>query len=95
MDNNAEEQTLRLESAEGEVAYRFAAGAVSRRIGTGSWSRVLDRVKSSSMERDARPTVTAWRWELELQPQTRGSYKPGRVRPLFTFLAVPLSAEKP
>ena len=95
LDNNAEEQTLRLESAKGEVDYRYAMGAVYRRIGTGAWSRVLDGVKSSFMENDRRPAVTAWRWELELQPTTRGSFKPGRVRPLFTFLAVPPSAETP
>jgi hypothetical protein len=41
------------------------------------------------MAADQRQYVTAWRWELELQPRAKGSVKPGRVRPLFTFLAVP------
>ena len=41
------------------------------------------------MTADPREYVTAWRWELELQPRATGSVKPGRVRPLFTFLAVP------
>jgi hypothetical protein len=95
LDNNANEQILRLESVKGQVVYRFSGSALFRRIGSGPWSLILDRVKSSSMQRDQRPTVTAWRWELEIQPQTRGSFKPGRVRPLFTFLAVPPSAATP
>jgi hypothetical protein len=41
------------------------------------------------MTADKREHVTAWRWELELQTRATGSVKPGRIRPLFTFLAVP------
>jgi hypothetical protein len=41
------------------------------------------------MAADRREHVTAWRWELELATRTQGSVKPGRVRPLFTFVAVP------
>jgi len=44
------------------------------------------------MAADPRERVVAWRWELELRPRPSGSVKPGRIRPLFTFLAVP---EKP
>jgi hypothetical protein len=94
-DNTGDEPILRLQGSRYQVDYRFASGAVYRRNGTGPWSRVLERVGSSSMERDQRPMVTVWRWELELQPQTRGSFKPGRVRPLFTFLAVPPATATP
>jgi hypothetical protein len=41
------------------------------------------------MQPDRREYITAWRWELELQTRATGSVKPGRVRPLFTFIAVP------
>jgi len=87
-DKSADEPLFRLEGDSSEVDYRYSQDAIYRRIGDGPWSRVLERVQSSSMEREQRPTVTVWRWELELRPQTHGSFKPGRVRPLFTFLAV-------
>jgi hypothetical protein len=41
------------------------------------------------MTSDPREYVTPWRWELELETRAKGSVKPGRVRPLFTFIAVP------
>jgi hypothetical protein len=93
--NNSAEPVLRLEGLTNQVDYRFAANAVYRRTAGGPWLRVLDHVASSSMERESRPTVTVWRWELELQPQATGSFKPSRVRPLFTFLAVPPAASAP
>ncbi len=79
---------LRLEGRTNQVDYRFADSAVYRRAGTGNWSPVLQRVKASSMEPDRRSTVVGWRWELELMTSARGSYRPGRFRPLFTFEAV-------
>lgn len=85
-------QVLRLESAKGPVLYRFATNAVTRRVGGGPWASLLPNVKSSSMSADPREHVTAWRWELELQTRTYGSAKPSRIRPLFTFLAVPETA---
>jgi hypothetical protein len=84
--------TLYLQGSRGEIAYRFSTNCVSRRLGEGSWVSVLSRVKSSTMQSDPRQNVTAWRWELELQPRVKGSIKPGRVRPLFTFIAVPQTA---
>ena len=78
-----------LKGARAETAYRFSTNAVFRRLGDGPWVRLLTNVKSSVIEPDARQHVTAWRWELELQPRQKGSVKPGRVRPLFTFMAVP------
>jgi hypothetical protein len=94
-DASGDEPILRLRSATSQIDYRFAASALYRRSGAGPWSKILDRVESSSMVRDARPTVIAWRWELELQPKATGSFKPGRVRPLFTFLAVPPAGANP
>jgi hypothetical protein len=94
-DNSGDNPVLRLEGSTNQVNYRFTGSAVCRRTGTGPWSRILEHVGSSLMEREQRPAVIVWRWELELQPQATGSFKPGRVRPLFTFLAVPPSAALP
>jgi hypothetical protein len=85
------ERTLSLPAARGEVAYRFSGRALFRRAGEGPWVRVLANVKSSTMAAERRSNVTAWRWELELQPRTKGAVKPSRMRPLFTFLAVPVT----
>jgi hypothetical protein len=82
-------QIAYLEGLHSEAAYRFSTNAVFRRVGEGPWVKLLSNVKSSVIEPDARQHVTAWRWELELQPRQKGSVKPGRVRPLFTFIAVP------
>ncbi len=94
-DNRGDDPVLRLEGSTNQVNYRFTGSAVYRRTGTGPWSRILEHVGSSLMKRELRPAVIVWRWELELQPQATGSFKPGRVRPLFTFLAVPPSAAMP
>ena len=82
-------QLLSLEGPSTAVVYSFATNAISRRFGTGPWVRLLPNVKSSTMTADKREHVTAWRWELELQTRATASVKPGRIRPLFTFLAVP------
>jgi len=89
LEQTPAEQIARLEGARGEVAYRFSTNAVFRRVGKGPWVRLLSSVKSSVIQPDARQHVTAWRWELELQSRQAGSVKPGRVCPLFTFIAVP------
>jgi hypothetical protein len=89
VENADDGQLLYLEGAQATVIYIFTTNAVFRSIGGGPWSRVLEHVKSSTMSPDQREYVTAWRWELELQPRAVASVKPGRVRPLFTFLAVP------
>jgi hypothetical protein len=88
-------QVLRLRGAGGQVEYRFAEGALYRRLGNGPWGRLLNNVKASSMQPDPRGRVTAWRWELELQPEHRGTVKASRIRPLFTFVAVPQTASAP
>ena len=89
LENTDAGQLLDLDGPDRVVTYLFATNAVSRRIGAGPWTRVLPSVKSSVMSADRREYVTAWRWELEIQPRTIGAVKPGRIRPLFTFLAVP------
>lgn len=89
LENTDTGQLLYLEGARGAVAYRFSTNAVFRRLGTGVWVRLLPKVKSSTMTADPRQSVTAWRWELELQPRGSGSVRPSRVRPLFSFIAVP------
>jgi type II secretory pathway pseudopilin PulG len=89
VENTDAGQLLYLEGARGTVVYRVTTNAVFRSVGAAPWVRLLENVKSSTMAADQREYVTAWRWELELQPHGKGSVKPGRVRPLFTFLAVP------
>ena len=87
--NTNGEQLLYLAGPRGTREYRFADDSIFRRVDQGAWSRTIANVRSSTMESDARGNVTAWRWELELQPRLKGPAKAGRVRPLFTFMAVP------
>ena len=89
LENGPGQETLYLSGTRGTITYRFADGRVFRRLGEGPWVRVLSDIQASTMRADARGEVRAWRWELELQPQTKGIVKAGRIRPLFTFLAVP------
>ena len=89
VENTEAGQLFYLQSAQGAVEYSFSTNGISRRLGEGAWVRLLPNVKSSTMTADPRKQVTAWRWELELRPRVTGSIKPGRVRPLFTFMAVP------
>lgn len=49
---------------------------------------LLRRVRSSEMKMDRRESVVAWQWELELKP----SHAKARLRPLFTFTAVPAAS---
>ena len=82
-------QFLELQGPRAQVAYRFSSNSISRRAGKAPWVCVLPQVKSSTMKSDPRQYATAWQWDLELETRAQGSLKPGRVRPLFTFLAVP------
>jgi hypothetical protein len=86
------DQTIRIPQRDREVFYRFADTQVFRKTGTDApWLPLLSKVQSSQMTRDPRAHVTAWRWELELQI----SRKDTRLRPLFTFLAVPENGKQP
>jgi hypothetical protein len=89
VETGTDGQTLRLPNAKGDVLYRFENDTVERKTGEQNWIRLLSNVKSSSMHPDPRQKVTAWTWEVELLPRVKGYNKPGRVRPLFTFVAVP------
>ena len=92
VEENAKETLLQVPQAAGEVRYRLRDGIISRQTsGNTNWIDLLPNVKSSRMEPDPRRHVTAWRWELELQ----GRQKVARVKPLFTFQAVPATGTKP
>jgi hypothetical protein len=82
------EQALHIPHPTGEVVYVFIDGAVSRRTAPDApWTEVLGGVESSAMQSDQRKHVQAWRWEVELKPRQ----KDPRVKPLFSFEAVPAS----
>lgn len=85
---------VRIETTAGDVMYHTADNVLWRTKG-GARAPVLRNVKNSAMTPELRGGVTAWRWELELQPRAKGGVKPGRVRPLFTFLAVQPRNSKP
>ena len=90
--SDAGSAVLRLTGGPNQVDYRFADGVVFRRLDSGTWIRLLDHVKASEMAFEPRAGVGVWRWELELLPRAKASVKASRVRPLFTFLAVPAKA---
>jgi hypothetical protein len=77
---------LQLPQPTGEVAYAFFDQTVWRRAGPNQvWTPVLKNVKSARFEPVPRSRVQAWRWELELNVTNRQA----RLKPLFTFQAVP------
>lgn len=82
-------QMTRLACKNGEVLYRFETNTILRKVEGRDWMTVLSNVRASTMRADRRKEVTAWTWEIELLPRLKGYTKPGRVRPLFTFIAVP------
>lgn len=80
------EITLHIPQPQTEVDYQFSSNNVSRRAGQQDWTTVLEHVQNSNFLADRRQTVTAWRWELELEKYRK---EPSRTRPFFTFVAVP------
>ncbi len=77
--------TFRIPTAKGAVVYSFTNGELRRQAAENTHPQVLlAHVKASRMLPDARRHVTAWRWELELQPVQK---KP-KMLPLFTFESV-------
>ena len=82
-------EILHLALTRGEVAYRFSENTMARRFGDGGWTTVLSNLKASTMQPEPRRNITAFRWEIELEPRAKGSAKPSKIRPLFTFIAVP------
>jgi hypothetical protein len=91
----APEQIVHLDGKRGPVDYRYSEGGVYRRLGEAPWVCLLSNVRESRMEAEARSKVTVWRWELELQPRSKGAVKASRVRTLFTFLAVAQNSPRP
>ena len=92
LEASGNEQVLHIPQTQGEVLYRLAGGELRRRADTDRpWIMLLPQVKSSRMQPDARAYVTSWRWELELMQ----SRKNARVRPLFSFQAVPMNVGAP
>jgi hypothetical protein len=78
-------ETVVIPAPVGAITYTFAQGELHRQARpAGPAALVLDRVKASRMAAEPRRQVTAWRWELELQP----GQKYFRVTPLFTFETV-------
>lgn len=71
------------------VQYRFDGSNVWLRAEDRPWVRLLQNVHASQMRPDQRSQVSAWQWELEMGPRAKGYTKPPKVRPLFTFTAVP------
>jgi type II secretory pathway component PulJ len=67
------------------IVYLSGDGSVWRKQGEAAPREVLPRVKASRILKDAHKDVTSWRWELELATRK----KVVRLRPLFTFEAVP------
>ncbi len=72
----------------GLVVYLAGDGSVWRKQGEAEPRQVVPRVKSSQIVRDPRQQVTAWRWEIELATRKKAA----RMRPLFSFEAVPAQA---
>jgi Tfp pilus assembly protein PilE len=81
-------RVLRLSTQQGEIQYRWEAGALGRRVGNGPWTIILNRVKMISISPEPREHVAAWRCEMELEPRRKSA----RVQPLFTFYAVPAAS---
>ena len=68
-----------------EVVYLSHDGSILRWSDGTPWVPLLTNVKSSEMREDRRRQVAAWRWEIELMARRKSV----RLRPLFTFEAVP------
>src|SRR5437899_3228588 len=87
VESHPEGDILRIPGEKAEICYCFVTNSILRKFGFGNWTCVLSNVKNFRMESDPRKTITAWQWELELQPRSKAAVT--RLRPLFTFTAVP------
>ena len=91
LETAEQEQALRIPQTNGEVIYVFSLGKIWRIMAPGGREPLpLLELKTSRMTEEPRTHATAWRWEIEL-PSSR---KLPRVRPLFSFQAVPPVAAK-
>jgi hypothetical protein len=84
-----DESVITIHRPSGAVSYRFTGHAIWRKPASGSWSKILARVKSSEMIEDPRDHVLAYRWELELERRTKGITQASRITPLLSFTAAP------
>ena len=85
VETTATGEVARIPEGARVVSYRFESGAVSRQFSsTAKPLLLLANVRASQIRMDARGTVDAWRWELELPPRRNESRLPLR----FTFEAV-------
>jgi hypothetical protein len=80
----ANEQTFSIPQKEGVIVYAIEPNKVRRTFSNRS-EVFLAEVKDSKMIEERRGNVVSWRWELELEHRR----KEARLRPLFTFMAVP------
>lgn len=69
----------------GSVIYSFDSGKLTRTSEPQLPVMLIPNMKSSTMRTEKRNHVTVWLWELELA----SARKDTRVRPLFSFIAVP------
>jgi hypothetical protein len=82
------EQTLTIPQRDGEILYEFTTNQVRRTVNATKTEVFLERVQNSAMSQERRGDVVGWKWEVELERRM----KEARVRPLFTFMAVPKGA---
>lgn len=80
---------LQMSTGTSAIQYRFDGSNVWLRAEDRPWVRLLQNVRASEMRPDQRSQVSSWQWELEMGPRAKGYTKPPKVRPLFTFTAVP------
>jgi hypothetical protein len=80
-----ENDSATIPQAKGQVVYSL--GSVVKRRGANSeiWETALTGVKASRMEAERRAHASGWRWDIELESRRKNA----KVRPLFTFMAVP------
>jgi Tfp pilus assembly protein FimT len=73
-------------TAGGQVVWLLSSNVVRRSAAAEQPEFVMvPRAKDCRFAADERGKVTAWRWDVELLP----AQKQARVKPLFTFTAVP------
>jgi hypothetical protein len=84
VETTGDGQVVRIPEAEKEITYRFESNEVRREISTLNHPHLLlPKVKASLMQAEARGSVNAWRWELELTSRRKEAQLPLR----FTFEA--------
>jgi len=93
LESHPDGEILHIPTARGDISYRATTNAMLRRVASGPWVSLLPNMKSFNMESDAREKVASWRWDVELEPRRKASVT--RLRPLFTFTAVPRQIQTP